>query len=110
MIRRLVLLLALAALATLSSTPARAAAGFDTYDAVDAVELDSAFLVVTGVLTGQTAQVTRSYFFGSGDTDGRMRTCAKLAVLVMSKPGKFQLAMRDSGSSVGACKVILRTP
>jgi len=110
MIRRLGLFLVIAMLATFSSTPARAATDFDTYDAVDGVELQSAFLVVTGVLTGQTAPVTRSYFFGSGDADGRMRTCAKLAVFVMSKPGKFQLAMRNTSISTAGCKVVLRTP
>src|SRR5262245_16328871 len=68
----------------------------DVYDAVDAVEMtvrtnndDRTALQVTGILTGQTTPVTRTYVFIDTQTDVVIQ-CQRLAVLAMSKPGKFQ--------------------
>jgi hypothetical protein len=121
---RLVLCLVFAA-STLS-TPRRATAAVtDVYDTVDSVELtQSQFvagsrvstLVLRGILTGENAPVVRTYrFIQSGEgVDGLAAAmhCQRLAVLAMSKPGKFQFAIHapNINTSAGGCRLSLVAP
>ena len=118
MTRQLATCLAIAALAMISPEPARAAQGDVTaYDAVDAIEVQGSTIAVTGIVAGQGAPSTTRYIInsssgtGTGFTDVGASRCDRLALLAMSKPGKFQFAVVDLGfSSRFSCKLILRTP
>ncbi len=90
----------------------------DVYDTVDAVEMsartnndDRTALQVTGIPTGQTTPVTRTYIFIDTHHDVVIQ-CQRLAVLVMSKPGKFRFGIGNPGFPSGGkgCKLILRNP
>jgi hypothetical protein len=64
---------------------------------------------VTGILAGQTTPTTQTFVFGSAVDHARQ--CERFALIALSRPGKYQLAI---GSNVfpnkAACKLILRTP
>jgi hypothetical protein len=127
MIRRLVLCLALAMLATLSSTPARGAVGsvttFDTVDAIEATMVSDSNrpvgIKVTGILVGFASPTTVpvklhssaiSTVPGMAGVDPVAR-CDRMAMLAMSKPGKFQFALVETEiSQLFTCKLIVRTP
>ena len=90
----------------------------DVYDAIDAVEISAktnsdnrTALQVTGILRGQTTPVTKTYTFLDSQIDVMIQ-CQRLAVLVMSKPGKYQFGIGDPAFPSGGlgCKLILRTP
>jgi hypothetical protein len=103
MTHRIAACLALASLTFVAPRPA-AAAVTHTFDTVDAVEIvnGSDTLVVTGILVGQTTPTTLSFYFVGV-------RCERLAVIAMSKPGKFRFGIGSSGGS-GSCKLILQTP
>jgi len=117
---RLALCLVIVASTVVAPRPA-AAAATDVYDAVDAVELinnDSTFstspsLTLTAIPAGGTTPITRTYGFNGGVAlalDTAMQ-CQRLAVVAMSKPGKFQFAIGTIGSNfVRGCKLIVRAP
>lgn len=76
----------------------------DLYDTIDSAEVNqSAFdhgpqLTVRGILAGTSAPITRTYSLqdrGATGTDGlnMVLHCQRLALLVMSKPGKFQFGI-----------------
>jgi len=119
MTRHLVTCLAIIALSFVSPTPAAAAATVATssavYDTVDAVELlDGTLITVTGVISGQSARSESIYqIFSIPNSDGPAR-CDRLALLAMTKPGKFQFALNynSTGAFEGMfnCKLIVRTP
>lgn len=119
MTRTLIACLTLGALCLLSSQPASAAFGDVTlYDTVDAIKVLDTRITVTGILAGQTAPTTATYNIQStssssgGAIDVAASRCDRLALLAMSKPGKFQFGVVDesgSGSRV-SCKLIVRTP
>ncbi|HSS00566.1 MAG TPA: hypothetical protein VLM79_26085 [Kofleriaceae bacterium] len=116
MTRTLIACLTLGALCLLSSQPARAAFGDVTlYETVDAINAVTTAIVVTGIIAGQSGPSTTRYSIrnlGSGgaaiDTAAR---CDRLALLAMSKPGKFQFGMVDDNgiATVFSCKLIVRT-
>ena len=118
MTRHLVTCLTIIALSFVSPTRA-AAATFATssavYDTIDAIEVTgSSSLDITGIISGQGSPSTLSYSINSlGSAGGEAPfRCERLALLAMSKPGKFQLAMNFFlGLGDGfTCKLIVRTP
>jgi hypothetical protein len=121
---RLALCLVIASL--ILATPRHAAAAVtDFYEAIDFVEINKrdptlsgspASLMVRGILVGGTP-VTRTYAFVSTagvPTEGLETAmhCHRLAVLAMSKPGKFQFAIGPgtSASILGGCRLTLAAP
>ena len=128
MIRRLVFCLALATIAMLSPTPARSAVGsvttFDTVDAVEGfTEFDTTRFVgvkVTGIVAGVGTPSTIQFrlinsafesTFGISSVDLVAR-CDRMAMLAMSKPGKFQLAFVEAAhfGPTFNCRLLVRTP
>ena len=87
----------------------RLASADTVYDTVDAIEAaGSGGIRVTGIVAGEQAQSVTFYFLGSGSETGLR--CDRLALLAMSKPGKFQFVVVNSGPGSGnACKLIVRT-
>jgi hypothetical protein len=124
MMHRLAICLVIAAVSLAAPRPA-AAVAVDVYDTVDSVEIDNSnssvsgsppTLQVTGIPAGATTPITRTYtFFASAAgvavaVDTAMH-CQRLAVVAMSKPGKFQFAIGPAPSfTAHGCKLILRTP
>lgn len=120
MTRPLATCIAISALALLAPRPAGANIGdiIAAYDTVDAVEVVANQITLTGIITGEAAASRRTFaIFGSSSatgssnpTDVAASRCDRLALLAMSKPGKFQFAIVDAGlSSRFGCKLILRT-
>lgn len=97
-------------------TPALAAA--DTvasvgaiYDTVDAIEASENRITVTGIIAGQSAPSTLVYIIRDfGSSTVAASRCDRLALLAMSKPGKFQFATVLVGDPFFSCKLIVRTP
>jgi hypothetical protein len=118
MTRPIIACLTLGALCFLSSQPARAAFGDVTlYDTVDEIRVVDLRLVVTGIIAGHSASSTATYQIrttsvSNGATIDVAARCDRLALLAMSKPGKFQFGVVDesSGGAVFSCKLIVRTP
>ena len=128
MLRRLAPVLAIATLATLAPTSARGAVGtvtaFDTVDAIEATLTSSDSvrpigIKVTGIIVGNSSPSTMSVKLtnstianasGTGGVDPVAR-CDRMAMLAMSKPGKFQFALVETEmTQVFTCKLIVRTP
>src|SRR5687768_15681500 len=108
MIRHLITCLTIAALTMIAPESARADLGDVTaYDTVDAIEVTSNDIVVTGIIAGQGAPSTTRYDFF---TEVGASRCDRLALLAMSKPGKFQFAVVELDFERFSCKLILRTP
>ena len=109
----LVLGLLLGSLSLAAPRPAAAAAATVTFDTVDTVELNngdltnSVFIVVTGILAGESTPTTMSFQFGTATVVGLH--CERLAMIAMAKPGKYQLAIGATFSSA-TCRLIVRTP
>jgi hypothetical protein len=115
-------------LASLTFVPAKRAAAdtsiqavFDTVDSVEIKNADNsssinhAIVLVRGVLAGGSTPNTQSFDFGNNV--GMAMRCERLAVIAMSKSGKFQFAIGadpftgGSGQNGhGDCKLILVTP
>lgn len=92
------------------------------YDTVDAVEIKNhdvgsstphALVVVRGIRSGGSVPVTTSFDFG---TNKDMATrCERLAVIAMSKPGKYQYGIGsdafngNTDGGHGDCQLILVT-
>jgi hypothetical protein len=111
-------------IASLALAPRRSAAdpGIQViYDTVDAVEIKNhdfggnihALVVVRGIRAGGSVPVTSSFDFG---TNKDMATrCERLAVIAMSKPGKYQFGIGSDAISSnpdgghGDCELILVT-
>lgn len=108
------------------AAPRRGAAAFPTltmFDTVDSVEIqflpvcdgcgvNHSFVVVRGIVSGVSTPSTRSFDFGlASDIATR---CEHLAVIAMSKPGKYQFGIGadadNPGGGHGDCKLILVTP
>jgi hypothetical protein len=95
---------------------------FDTVDSVEIQNRDvcngcalQAFVIVRGIFAGGSVPSTRTFNFGN-NTDMATR-CEHLAVIAMSKPGKFQFGIGSDSTSTGGgnsghgdCKLILVTP
>jgi hypothetical protein len=93
------------------------------YDAVDLVEIRSdkssctgceahTALFVQGIRSGQTDSSTAMYDFG-GNAGGATH-CQRLALMAMSKPGKYQFAVGAAGGTLqsgqGTCRLIRVSP
>lgn len=120
MMHRLTLCLVIALLSVAAPRPA-AAAATDIFDSVNAVEVNNndpnaggnVTLTLQGIRAGGTTPSTTTYVFSGASSPSNLdmaNQCQRLAVLVMSKPGKFQFAISPSSSSAHGCKLILRTP
>lgn len=98
--------------------PAMGAGNTITYDTVDAVEVVANRITVTGIISGQGTPSTNSYSILSSSSpntgaDVAASRCDRLALLAMSKPGKFQFAVTfigTGGSGNYSCTLIVRTP
>ena len=112
---RLVAMCCAIAAFTLGGLPSAMAAFGDTttYDTIDAVEVLGAQIRVTGIIAGQAAPSTALYtIINSGSTDVAASRCDRLALLAMSRPGKFQFAMVEELTTPirFGCKLIVRAP
>ncbi len=114
--RGLAILAAILATSLVSPTPASADFPFvgQVYDTVDAVQSDLGFITITGIVVGQSAATTSSYFVdGTSSTsseDGVAR-CDRFALLAMAKPGKYQFAtVGPDRNDRFVCKLALRSP
>lgn len=114
MFRLVVMCCAIAAFTFAGLPPAVAAFGdTTTYDTVDAVEVLGNQIRVTGIISGQSAPSTTLYgIVSSGSDDVAASRCDRLALLAMSKPGKFQFALVEELTTPRrfGCKLIVRTP
>ena len=95
--------------------PAMGAGNTITYDTVDAVEVLANIITVTGIIAGQSTSSTTQYTILSSSspntgTDVAASRCDRLALLAMSKPGKFQFAVTRIGFSGYSCTLIVRAP
>lgn len=125
MIRRLAIGLAITSLALVCPRAFAAPTG-DVYDTVDSVEVHNfntdvgsgtnVTLTVTGIRAGAAAPVTKVYSFGTVSQYAldAVHQCQRLAVLAMSKPGKFRFSVNTPYSyapsfAVG-CAMTVRTP
>ena len=107
MTHRLVTCFVITSLSVAAPRPA-AAEATDVYDTVDSVEVNTGRLVLIGIPAGGTTPVTTTYNFGFSDM---AMHCQRLAVVAMSKPGKFQFAIGPSGNFIATgCKLTLRAP
>lgn len=114
MTHRLSAFLVIASLTFLAPRTAAAAVSY-TFDTVDAVEIvrptttSTPDVIVTGIQAGQTTPSSVTFHVNNADF---ARDCERLAVIAMSKPGKYQFVLKISASSVdpGGCKLIRRNP
>lgn len=109
--------LAIALLTLAASRPTVASSFTTVFDTVDTVEVNvdgsNAILVIQGIPAGASTPITRSFNFGSISSVAGLPSasrCERLALAVISKPGKYQLAFGTSTNGVPACKLILVTP
>ena len=107
MFRLVVMCYAIAAFTVGGPLPAMAAtSGTTAYDTIDAVEVVDTFITVTGIISGQGAPTTTTYVVVGG-TESAAR-CDRLALLALTKPGKYQFAVVPQGIDVFSCKLIVR--
>ena len=105
MMHRLAICLAFLSITTVTPRPAGASAVISVvFDTVDFVEIrtDDArnlFLLVRGIPSGQSTPSTGTFNFGNYNTtfgvdpaDAATR-CERLALIAMSKPGKYQFGI-----------------
>jgi hypothetical protein len=97
-------------LAVAIASPREASADETTiYEAIDAFQVSETSIRITGIIAGASAPTAKLYFLGRGNE--LAPRCDRFAMLAMSKPGKFQLAIvTPDGTSVSACQLIVRTP
>jgi hypothetical protein len=106
----------LAAVTILSAQPVRAAAGDITlYDTVDEIRVSDDRIIVTGVVAGQSAATTAAYSIVNNHTSGSptdvaASRCDRLALLAMSKPGKFRFGVVEEEFRGFSCKLRVLTP
>jgi hypothetical protein len=120
MTHRLAICLAVASLTFVAPRPADAAIT-SLFDTVDAVESTNEFvsgvgnaqvIKVTGILVGGTVPTTQTFTFAGITHLDQGARCERLALLAMSKPGKYQFGIgsTNTAGTNGGCKLILRTP
>jgi len=116
-------LIACAAFVALSSVALRADAvgplpttSSVTYETVDAVEVEGVWITVTGILVGDIAPARLGFkIAGAGQpaSEAAASRCDRLALLAMSRPGKFlfnlTVSLLGGGSAVFSCKLVART-
>lgn len=87
--------------------PAAAAMADTVYDTVDAVAMQADRNIrITGVVVGATGPTTTSYLLLR---DYFAERCERMALLAMSKPGKYQLTLVGLSGDY-SCKLALRAP
>ena len=105
--------LVVAGIVAFSSRLALADVSYDTVEAVQASTIGSNVAIqISGIVSGESTPTTTTYFVrpSTSGTDLGSR-CDRMALLAMSKPGKFQLVLvGPGGSSFSNCKLVLRTP
>jgi hypothetical protein len=105
---------AFALLARAGSEPAQAVepapeigpAVLETFVAVDQVNVRSSQLRLRGLLLGGSDVVERTYSASSSDsafTQGLLQRCERLALLMLTKPGAYQLDMDQIASGNFTC-------
>lgn len=108
MTNRLLKLFIALPVAIATTLPAASAVADVTYETVDAVMPQSTSrLTITGIKTGQSAPTTQEYILTTLDISGR---CERMAVLAMSRPGKYRLTMVGPQGSELTCRLSLRAP
>ena len=109
---------------TLAAPRPAAAAVSALYDTIDSAEVSqransttSPSLTVQGILAGTSTPVTRTYFFNNNSglgADGVETAlhCQRLALMVMSKPGKFQFGIgrTDLPGFARGCRITRAAP
>src|SRR5215217_189951 len=93
--------LVVAGIVMFSSGLALADVAYDTVDAVQTSMVGSNVAIqISGIVSGDSAPTTTTYFLRSSasGTDQGSR-CDRMALLAMSKPGKFQLVLVGPGGS-----------
>jgi hypothetical protein len=97
-----------------SASPASAAPQVATasaiYDSVDAVEVRDIFIIVTGVIAGQSHPSELQYRIYTSNDPSSPSRCDRIALLALAKPGKYQFATVFDGTRYFSCKLIVRTP
>jgi hypothetical protein len=87
-----------------ASTPKR-------FTSVDAVSVQSIFVIVTGVVEGETVPSTWAARPYTSDGGQFADTCSRHALLAMAKPGQYLLEINSGSTSVYAtCKLIRVSP
>jgi hypothetical protein len=96
--------------------PATALAGSDRFVAIDSAEMrisdsnDEMSLVVVGRVGDGTARTGQYWLpYSRDDVRKRLEYCHRLAVLVMSKPGKYRLEIDTfawSQSTLQGCRLV----
>lgn len=106
-------LTAVLVLAALAVAPQLAAAEtiFAAYDTIDAYDVRPGGTIrITGILSGSSAPTTTIYNVGGASTSLEPSRCDRLALLAMTKPGKFQFFIINDSLGPFACRLKLRTP
>jgi hypothetical protein len=105
------------ALATTLSAPSPAAAEIGdvtTYETIDAIEPYGGYVKITGVIAGQSnASEIQYQMLSSGGSDAwvvNAARCERLALLAMSKPGKYTFALTQQWGGQYSCKLSLVAP
>ena len=96
-----------------SSHLALADFAYDTVDAVQTTTVGSNVAIeIRGVVSGDSAPTTTTYVLrGSSSGTDQGNRCDRMALLAMSKPGKFQFVLvGPGGNTFSNCKLIARTP
>lgn len=79
-----------------------------SYATIDAIETTSRTLWITGIVEGGTAPTRTGYFLL--DADKMMDRCERFALLVMSKPGKYQMTLINPSTTSARCMLSVRAP
>jgi hypothetical protein len=114
--RTLTACVVLAVVSLLSAQPVIAAAGDVTlYDTVDEIRVSDERIIVTGIVAGQSVATTATYLIlnnhiSSSPTDVAAARCDRLALLAMSKPGKFRFGVVEEDSRRFSCKLRVLAP
>jgi hypothetical protein len=113
MTRHLVLGLLISLLVVVADKSAAADGTPVVYDTVDSLQLRGFSIIrVTGIISGEGAQSVHDYSLISGSVTSPeyAARCDRLALLAMSKPGKYQFTLTAlSGGSFG-CSLTVRAP
>jgi hypothetical protein len=86
---------------------------YDTVDAVETLTVGSNVAIqISGIISGDSTPTTTTYILrGSSSGTDQANRCDRMALLAMSKPGKFQFVLvGPGGSTFSNCKLIVRTP
>ena len=105
--------LVVAGIVAFSSRLALADVSYDTVEAVQTSTVSSNVAIqISGIVSGDSTSTTTTYVLRSSTSGTDLgNRCDRMALLAMSKPGKFQLVLvGPGGGSFSNCKLILRTP